>query len=465
MGNKAFDPSEHPREAKTGRWKDANNGNTPGGLPPEDNDFDTYDDDSYGEEGNAWVDDAKEDIEQWSQVTKTDALGREIDWDKIADLDLRNGVGVGIDYPDPVEGATKDVQLQEELHAAYDQMSRDFLYGDGFNIESYRTARTIAYANRRLDGEIDLLNQRIQDETGGQPVEKLLQKYRDDVTDKNKKDAEAAKALLTPEEIKAQNKETRQARLEQRSKAYRWMPGQDANTVAGLDFETTGLNPDTDFIVDAGMEYMDINPTIQHEDKRSEADRNYKYREDCYSSDNGAYGIRSFQYGTDNVRSLAGNPAEDTNHIDPREFTQYKPLDENPAAQKQLLDFATSAPLVAHNALFEHHHLMANVDGYAEAYRKGKVRLMDTMQMSRSLPKPESAKALKGFKLDTYMKQWNAIPATSKEVHRGLEDTDGMLVAMKNHMSWLHENQLGPWNPKYPMTGVGGKRTGDKNWK
>lgn len=457
-----YNPSEHPK-GKDGRWINKNGGDTPGGLPPDD--FDTYDDFSDGgdNEGNAWVDDAKEDIEQWSQVTKVDALGREIDWDKIADLDLRNGVGVGIDYPDPVEGATKDVQLQEELHAAYDQMSRDFLHGDGFNIESYRTARALAYANRRLDGEIDLLNQRIQDETGGQPVGKLVDQYDKDVTKNNSAKKSAARKLLSPEERKAQAAEKDQAKLEQRSPAYDWMPGQDANTVAGLDFETTGLAPDTNFIIDAGMEYMDINPTIPHEDKRSEADKNYKYREDCYSSENGAYGIRSFQYGTDNVRALAGNPAESTNHISSREFTQYKPLDENPAAQKQLLNFATSAPLVAHHAQFEHHYLMANVDGYAEAYRKGKVRLMDTLQMCRSLPKPESAKALKGFNLDTYMKQWHAIPETGKEVHRGLEDTDGMLVSMKRHMTWLHENQLGPWNPQYPMTGVGGKRTGKHN--
>lgn len=210
------------------------------------------------------------------------------------------------------------------------------------------------------------------------------------------------------------------------------------------------------------MEYMDVSPTEPHEDKRSEADKNYKYREDVYSSDNGAYGIASHQYGADPMRIAAGNPAEGTNHISASEIAKHKPLDENPYAQKQLLELATSAPLVAHNAQFEHHMLMANVDGYAEAYRKGKVRLIDTMHMCRSLPKPERLKGVKqNAKLDTYMKNWNAIPETSNEVHRGLEDTDGMLVAMKNQMKWMHDNQTGVWNPKYPLKGIGGKRTGD----
>ena len=456
-----YDPNEHPK-GPDGRWINSENAGNHAELP-DDNDPAAYSDLATGaNEDNAWVDEAKEDFQQWSQISKQDVLGRDIDWDTISRLDLRNGIGVGPDYPDPVEGAKMDVELQEQVHAAYEKMSNDFLYGDGFKIKSYRAARALAYANRRLDSEIDVLNHRVVTETGGEPVDKLLEKYTKAVSKKSYADKKAAKAKLTKEEIKAADAAYDLAKKEQRSKAFHWMPGQDCNTVAGLDFETTGLYADSCYVIDSGMERMDISPTAPHEDKRSEADKNHKYREDVYSSDNGAYDIASHQYGADRMRIAAGNPAESTNHIPAEEIAKHKPLDENPYAQKQLLEFATSAPLVAHNANFEHHMMMANVDGYAEAYRKGKVRLIDTMHMCQSLPKPEKYKDDKQRpNLDVYMKRWNAIPETSNEVHRGLEDTDGMLVAMKNQMKWMHDNQTGVWNPDYPLKGVGGKRNGD----
>lgn len=31
-------------------------------------------------------------------------------------------------------------------------------------------------------------------------------------------------------------------------------------------------------------------------------------------------------------------------------------------------------------------------------------------------------------------------------------------------MKWMHDNQVGPWDKQYPITGVGGKRIGDKKW-
>lgn len=44
----------------------------------------------------SWLDDAKQDIEQWSGHRCDDADNQPIDWRWVSSLDLRNGIGAAI---------------------------------------------------------------------------------------------------------------------------------------------------------------------------------------------------------------------------------------------------------------------------------------------------------------------------------------------------------------------------------
>lgn len=412
-------------------------------------------------EDKRWLYEAREDIPQWESAMKPDRWGKTVDWDLIRSLDYYKGVGVGADCPDALEGIKKDFETQDKLHYAYQEMYKQFQYGDGRGIESYRLARAIAYSNRRLNDEIGLLKQRVEAEGGEIPKSPMeiaaekrnasYKKWRD-----SQDAAAAGKREKTPEEIEKDRK--RQERNAQ------WLPGQDLDKIVNIDFETTGYE-DMGYIIDAGWDSMDISPSVEHEDKTSDADKNHQFRQGWYSG-NGAYDIRTRRYGVPPARQQLGNPFEYMNHVSIDSIKNLKPLDEDPAAQKELLDAMTSgAPYVAHNAQYELKQMCANVDGFMEAYRRGDVVIIDTMRTSQMWPLPpdvaEKKKRLGGRNsLDTYMKIWDVIPEDKEELHLGLEDAHGMGEALRKHMKYCYDTKQGPWDPNAPKTGVGGKSIG-----
>ena len=100
-------------------------------------------------------------------------------------------------------------------------------------------------------------------------------------------------------------------------------------------------------------------------------------------------------------------------------------FDEWPRMQQALLERLMQQPYVAHNATFEHRFFMANVEGYAEAYRNGEITILDTMPMSRhwdagSVPSPGHPHG--DNTLEAYAKRQGALDGNSHERHLGLED-------------------------------------------
>ena len=84
---------------------------------------------------------------------------------------------------------------------------------------------------------------------------------------------------------------------------------------------------------------------------------------------------------------------------------------------------------VAHNAAFEDSWFKIHLDGYAEARRAGKIIVIDSRQICRSLDADvrslprESAPAA----LENWARRRGTLAADANEQHLGLDDTDLML--------------------------------------
>ena len=84
---------------------------------------------------------------------------------------------------------------------------------------------------------------------------------------------------------------------------------------------------------------------------------------------------------------------------------------------------------MAHNAAFEDSWFKIHLDGYAEARRAGKIIVIDSRQICRSLDADvrslprESAPAA----LENWARRRGTLAADANEQHLGLDDTDLML--------------------------------------
>lgn len=138
-----------------------------------------------------WLDDAKQDIGQWSASMPKDADEQPIDWQWIASLDLRHGIGVAaqqhIDLLSALRAASAgnvtsessstsqpsarpsaqqlhdllkdDLAIRDRLEPVIAQCNSTFMTDFDRLIASYRLPRALAYANRRLCDEIAVLRQ------------------------------------------------------------------------------------------------------------------------------------------------------------------------------------------------------------------------------------------------------------------------------------------------------------------
>ena len=380
-------------------------------------------------QGRADWNDAKNDIGMWSGSLSKDFDGNSIDWDFIRGLDLENGIGVGTNAADPIQGLRHDYEVRAKTDSVIRAMQNAWMYDRQHRLTDFRLPRGLARAARRLNDEIDYLK----------PIageQNLPHDPLDDIM----------------EERKRRNSERRAS---QGSPSYDWrarfLPGRDVSKVVGIDLETSGLDPIYDYVIDAGWEYMDMSDDSDSHEGES---RNI-YTDSRYSAE-GAYGQHRESYGLSDLRSSMGNDTEDVSGISAEDLAGHKPLDDDPDAQKRLLHALTSAPFVAHNANFEHHHFMLNVAGYAEAYRAGKVTIIDTLAMSVKWGHYDDIEGKSNNKLDTYAKRFGGLSADGSERHLGLEDSHIMLVAMKNHLRSLKEHDQGPWGVD-GKAGVGGK--------
>lgn len=367
---------------------------------------------------------ASDDIGMWADVVKTDIDGRPMDWDAVAALDLGRGIGAGIGG-DPVDALRRDYDTRLLLERVMPTLRKEWMFDRDRRIGSYRLVRALAWCSRRLEDEIGYL------EAIPAP---------DDLPHDPRADLLAWREENRKQTVGNGNGDWRD----------RYLPGRDVSEVIGIDLETTGLDPDRDYVIDSGWERMDM----KGGDGDDADDAGMPYRDEGYAPD-GAWGQRRRTYGVPPLRAAMGNPTEEISHLSADDLYGHTPLDEDQVAQRELLDALTSAPFVAHNASFEHRHFMSNVAGYAEAYRDGRITIIDTMIMSRKWGHYDDAGA-GNDKLETYARRFGGLPDEGSERHLGLEDSHIMLLAMRNHLRRLHDEDRGPWGPD-GIGGIGGK--------
>ena len=459
----------------------------------------------YGHADDDWLMRAHGDIDQWAAVMDVDADDRPIDWNWVRTLDFVHGVGVATPY-DCDAGATSDVHdllrrdlmIRDRLEAILTCCDRVFMTDYDRLIPSYRLPRALAYVNRRLNDEINLL----RDRGVAEGLWTVTSEHRERVTVPVLQAAEGAPAVddiqdRTAELVNGRAERRKRAR-EQRGAGDRlmvaanlegaiaaggaaadegttaaspigsdwrdvYLPGRGLDAVMGIDIETTGTDPLRDYIIDVGFEYMNmVTPRPQ------DAPAGMPYVDSSYQAGD-AYGQARLGFGVTRANAWHGNETiRNLTGIDVkmRSSSQWRLFDEWPQAQQGLLMRLEQQPFVAHNANFEHRFFLHNVAGYAESYRAGHIVIIDTMPMSRRWDEgsaPSEAHPYGDNSLESYAKRQGALPGDSSERHLGLEDAHIMLVAMKHHLTALREAHRGPWGPD-GVSGTGGKRAKGRRW-
>lgn len=178
-----------------------------------------------------------------------------------------------------------------------------------------------------------------------------------------------------------------------------------SGTVVGVDIETTSTSPDRGRIVNIGWAVMDLQAGSEPS------------------------GQVSAFCGLPAEYAQKGVPLEEVHHISWNMIADEQSFRENKQLQSQLLSMLTSHPYLAHNAAFEDAWFLLNLEGYAEARKKGKITPIDTRDICRALD-PEVRRL--GWdqhpaSLENWARRRGTLAADADEVHLGLEDTELML--------------------------------------
>jgi len=177
-----------------------------------------------------------------------------------------------------------------------------------------------------------------------------------------------------------------------------------SGTVCGIDIETTDRDPSRGYIVNVGLEFMDLT---------AKAKPAHPFSSYC---------------GIPEMYREKGVPLEFVHHITWDDIRDKKPLRQNKKMQRAILAALEMYPFMAHNAAFEDSWFMVQIDGYAEARKAGRVVPIDTRDICRridpeykSLPHDSKPAALESWAL-----RRGTLKANQKETHLGLEDVDLM---------------------------------------
>lgn len=184
-----------------------------------------------------------------------------------------------------------------------------------------------------------------------------------------------------------------------------YLSGKPKGTVIGIDIETTGINPDRDYIINVGYEKFALKPDSQPTDPHS------------------------YFCGLPDIYEERGVPLADIHHIQWDTLAGKKPFREDKDLQKELLKVLESAPYMAHNAAFEDSWFLLNLDGYAEGRKAGRIIPIDTREICRKLDPefPSLPRESKPASLESWARRRHTLGANEQEVHQGLEDVDLML--------------------------------------
>lgn len=177
--------------------------------------------------------------------------------------------------------------------------------------------------------------------------------------------------------------------------------------VGGVDIETTSRYPDRGYIINIGLQFVNLAP-------KARAPKNRSYFTYC---------------GVPELYRDKGIPLADIHHISWKDVEKTKPFRQNDVLQKALLEALEYVPYMAHNAAFEDSWFLLNLNGYAEARKAGRIVPIDTRDICRRIDPevrtlPHDAKPAA---LETWARRRKTLKANEKERHLGLDDVDLMI--------------------------------------
>lgn len=175
--------------------------------------------------------------------------------------------------------------------------------------------------------------------------------------------------------------------------------------VMGIDIETTDRDPARGYVVNIGLEFMDLAAKTKPHDAFA-----------------GYCGIPP-------MYAEKGVPLEFIHHITWDDLKDSKPLRANAPMQKALLAAMCAYPFMAHNAAFEDSWFMLNIAGYAEARKAGKICVIDSRDICRRVD-PEVRilpRESRPATLENWARRRGTLAADESEVHLGLDDVELML--------------------------------------
>lgn len=175
--------------------------------------------------------------------------------------------------------------------------------------------------------------------------------------------------------------------------------------VMGIDIETTDRDPARGYVVNIGLEFMDLAAKAKPHDAFA-----------------GYCGIPP-------MYAKKGVPLEFIHHITWDDLKDSKPLRANAPMQKALLAAMCAYPFMAHNAAFEDSWFILNIAGYAEARKAGKICVIDSRDICRRVD-PEVRilpRESRPATLENWARRRGTLAADESEVHLGLDDVELML--------------------------------------
>lgn len=175
--------------------------------------------------------------------------------------------------------------------------------------------------------------------------------------------------------------------------------------VAGVDIETTSRYPDRGYIINIGLQFVNLAP---------KGKAKYSYFAYC---------------GIPEVYRDKGIPLSFVHHIQWKDLAGKPSFTENRKMQEALLQALETFPYMAHNAAFEDSWFLLNLKGYAEGRKAGRIVPIDTRDICRRID-PEVRTLPHDSKpaaLETWARRRKTLKANQKERHLGLDDVDLMI--------------------------------------
>lgn len=188
-----------------------------------------------------------------------------------------------------------------------------------------------------------------------------------------------------------------------------WVDAPVSGMVVGIDIETTDRDPARGYIINVGLEFMEVGPKAKPHDPFA-----------------GYFGLPE-------LYAQKGVPLADIHRISWSDLAGKAPFREDERVQKALLATLCAYPYMAHNAAFEDSWFMLHIDGYAEARKAGRIVPIDTRDVCRRID-PETKTLpheMRPASLESWALRRGTLRPGESERHLGLDDVELMLATVQ----------------------------------